>query len=339
MSSSTVTNTPPSTPPDLPPPGRLVLRADGGEGVGAGHVARCLALAEAWVAAGGSAELAVTPGGAVHARRLGASVPVRELDVDAGTPDDIAATADLGGGWLVLDGYRFGPGYRPADGRLLVVDDHAHGRAGAADVLLDQNLGARAEDYPAVGDARLLLGPTYALLRAGAIRVGPRTDDPRRVVVNTGGEPSAAVLDAVRAVTAALAAEGLAVDVIGGADATQIDAVPGVTVHGFVANPEPLLVEADLAVTPAGSTVYGLCRAGIPAVVAAFHDNQERIATALADAGAAVTVPPDPEALVDGVRVLIRDGERRARIAAAAGRLVDGAGADRVVAELRSWER
>ena len=78
-----------SRPPPRPdPPSRrpLVLRADGGGGVGAGHVGRCIVLAEAWRRAGGDAHLVLTPTAAAHAEQMQTTVPVALIDVEPGSP-------------------------------------------------------------------------------------------------------------------------------------------------------------------------------------------------------------------------------------------------------------
>ena len=136
---------------------------------------------------------------------------------------------------------------------------------------------------------------------------------------------------------AALAADGLAVDVVGGVGPTDLPPAPGLAVHGFVADPGPLLARADVAVAAAGSTVYSLCHHGVPSVVIAFHDNQAPIARAFGEAGVALTpgAETDPEATVALARRLLGDPPLRARLAAAATALVDGRGADRVVTAIR----
>ncbi len=319
-------------------PGRLVLRADGGDGVGSGHVGRCLALAEAWERAGGTAVLALTASAATAAHRMGASVEVEVLDVAPGSRADAEATASLSDdGWLVVDGYRFHALPRHRTEGVLVIDDFGHGGAGDAALLLDQNLGATAGPYRDRRVRRLLLGPSYALLRRAPTRAADRLAPPTRALLAVGGEPTDAVLRHVAEVAHALAAEGLAVDVIGGATPAELPALPGLRVHGFVPDPGPLLARADVAVTAAGSTVYSLCHHGVPSVVIAFHDNQAPIARAFGEAGVALTPrdPTDPGETIALARRLLADPPLRARLAVAATALVDGRGADRVVAALR----
>lgn len=318
---------------------RLVLRADGGDRVGAGHVGRCLALAEAWVRTGGDALLAVTASAAAQARRMSPNVDLAILDVETGSPEDAAATTRLSaGGWLVIDGYRFDRAARPSGRGVLVIDDFGHGGRLDAEVVLDQNLGASPHCYAGrPPEARLLLGPSFALLRGGPRPVVDRTGEPRTVLVSVGGEPTDTVLVHVTAVVDALVGAGLHVDVIGGLSADDLPPAAGLTVHGFLADPAALVDGADLAVAAAGSSVYSLCRSGTPSVVVPFHDNQVPIAAEFHRAGVALTPddPREPAGTIALVERLVADDALRARLGAAAARLVDGHGADRVVAELR----
>lgn len=316
-----------------------MLRADGGDGVGAGHVARCLTLAEAWQDAGGDALLAVDASAAEHARRMSPAVDLAVLDVEPGTAEDARTTTSLSdGAWLVVDGYRFATPARPTGERVLVIDDFGHGGRADASIILDQNLGAGADCYRSrPAGTRLLLGPAYALLRRGRPVVEARGSAPATVLVSVGGEPAPPVLDHFGTVVGALAADGVRIDVIGGASPDDLPSGPGVTVHGFLDDPGPVISRADLAVAAAGSTVYALCLSRVPAVIVPFHANQEPIARSFHDAGAALTptMPSDARETIALLRQLLVDDDRRHRLGATAGALVDGGGAARVVAEMR----
>jgi UDP-2,4-diacetamido-2,4,6-trideoxy-beta-L-altropyranose hydrolase len=292
----------------------LAVRADGGPGVGSGHVARGLALAEEWIRQGGDA-LLVT---AAPPEPWGARWEAAGAAVRAPGPVDGPVA------WWVADGYALDPADRALPGALvLTIDDHdTAGTGGAgADLVLDQAPGARAGTYPHAGGH--LLGPRHALIRADVqARRGTRAGDPPgppRVVVAIGGAPS----DAVRAVVAGLVAHpalaGVAVEVL---DGTQDAAA------AFAA--------ATVVVSAAGSTTWELCALGVPAVLTAVAPNQEPLATAVAEAGAAVVARADAGALADAASALLADPARRAALAAAGPALVDGLGTRRVVARLRA---
>ena len=138
----------------------LLLRADAGPGIGSGHVTRLLALAEAWIDAGGRAQLltaAPSPG-------LREQVATRGVDltvISAAHPDkaDLDAVSAavhrcLPGTWIAVDGYGFDYEYlsalRERGARILRVDDGPRGKI-PCDAFLDQNPGAEesAPNLPA----------------------------------------------------------------------------------------------------------------------------------------------------------------------------------------------
>ena len=164
-------------------PGLLHIRADAGPGIGTGHVRRQLALADEWRRSGGDVELF----------SLGSLAP-HLVDVirDAGVPQSSGKIpSDLA--WIVLDSYRVSHDERErlmSHGQLLVVDDLAQVTDQVGTMILDQNLGASRDDYPAI--PHHLLGPEYALLRRDFSRQRdrrpPRSSEPR-VLVTLGGDP------------------------------------------------------------------------------------------------------------------------------------------------------
>src|SRR5215213_7901125 len=100
-------------------PRHLLLRADADPEIGAGHVMRALALAQAWRASGGAATLLSRPLPApLAARLLAEEVSLASLGAPAGGEADGAATAalaaTLGASWIVADGYALGPAWQAA---------------------------------------------------------------------------------------------------------------------------------------------------------------------------------------------------------------------------------
>jgi UDP-2,4-diacetamido-2,4,6-trideoxy-beta-L-altropyranose hydrolase len=286
-------------------PPALAVRADGGPGIGVGHVARCLALCQAWLDRGGRALLVTAGAGGWEERYHEEGVDVVAVDADVGEVD-----------WWAVDGYELGDGAVPGP-RILSIDDH--GRAGRtrADVVVDQNLGVTSEPYPT---GYRLLGPRYALLRREIASATPGEQDEaeRRVVVVAGGAPTSAVRRFVDAVVGTL--DGVRVDRLTGTDDVAA-----------------ALAGAPVALAAAGSVTWELCRMGVPAVLFAAADNQRPVAAAAAGAGAAVDVTDaSPEAVAAVVVDLLADHDRRRAMAAAGTALVDGGGAARVVTRLRS---
>lgn len=291
----------------------LAVRADGGPGVGVGHVARGLALAEEWVRLGGAAVLVTA----------GVPEPWPERAAAAGVGVAAPGT-DLGPvAWWGADGYALPPSdRRHGDAPVLVVDDHdtaGTGGAGAA-VVVDQNLGAEAARYPHAGE--VLAGPRYALLRSDVLHVdgAAPTPTPRPlVVVALGGAPT----PEVRALAAAVADD----PALRHADVEVLDGRRSAATA---------FVGATVVVAAAGSTTWELCFLGVPAVLTAVAANQEPLVERVSAAGAAVAAPLDAAAIAAAAAALLGDPERRAALAGAGRGLVDGWGSRRVAMRLRA---
>lgn len=336
----------------------LLIRADAGPAIGAGHVMRCLALAQAWKRIGGRALFLQAQSTAALERR------VRDAGFEAlpraavpGSAEDAAQTAALAiehaAWWVVADGYRFGGEWqqqvKAAGVRLLAFDDYGHSGHCRADFILNQNLHADAALY-AVREAgtRLLLGVRYVQLREEflAERGEPRQIPAvaRRILITLGGGDSGAVAsEAVRAVAALNDVE--AVLTVGGCSpqleplrALLRETQAPIRLIEDATNMAELMAWADVAIAASGATSWELARLGLPSLVVALAENQVPVAEALAREGIAINLAwhakVSHRTLAEALRALLDDASRRRAMSDAGRRLVDGLGADRVVTRL-----
>ena len=345
----------------MPP---LLIRADASVQTGAGHVMRCLALAQAWHEHGGAATfLSCCPNETLRQRIVSAGLsclalekphPDR-LDLDttlAALAQLSTPTASHGTPWLVLDGYHFDTAYqqaiRAAGYRLLVIDDMAHLPQYAADVLLNQNLHATALRYHCNAEATLLLGPRYALLRPEflAWRGWQRRipDVARRVLVTMGGsDPDNATLQVVQALQQVGRAD-LEVTVVLGAGyphalPTWTETCGGTcTVVRSVHDMPALMAWADVAVSASGSTCWELAFMGLPAALVVLAENQQPVAHALQAAGIALHLGRShalsPAAMARLLQPFLLAVEQRTTMARCGQQLIDGQGVRRVMRQI-----
>jgi spore coat polysaccharide biosynthesis predicted glycosyltransferase SpsG len=244
---------------------------------------------------------------------------------------------------LVVDSYRATPdllaGLRPSVGCLAVVDDLAD-RQLDADLVVNGAVGAAGLPYQAREGTRLLLGPRYALLDPDfadppAGEGGDRVD--RALVALGGGLHAGALRVALTALDGAL--EGATLDVIVGpfADAAPLGSLVSrnrMAVHRAVADPRPLMLAADLAVSGGGVTLLELAATATPAVAVVLADNQAPGVEGLVRAGAVRSAgrASDPHLaarLSREVHALATDPEERGELGRRARALVDGRGASR----------
>lgn len=334
---------------------RAVFRADCGPGIGNGHVVRGLALARALAADGWRIGLAF---GESQPGSLPRLAPFEALSMagcdESAEPAALAARWPEGCDLLVADHYGRGAAFesacRPWARRILAIDDIAD-RAHDCDILLDQSPGRRAADYDGLDPPQCLrlIGPDHALLRPqfaclrglAETRPGPA----RRVVVTMGATDSknatGLVLDGLARLETALE-----IDVALGRAAPHLAAIREriaafggrARLHVEVEDMAALMTGADFAIGAGGVGAIERCCLGLPAVVIETADNQRRVITGLAMAGAIVTLGPrrgvDAAAVARAAGFLASDGDARRLMAARAAMQCDGLGTARVALAL-----
>jgi spore coat polysaccharide biosynthesis predicted glycosyltransferase SpsG len=292
---------------------RIVLRADASESIGIGHVMRSLTLGSELVRRGIDVTLATYC--------IPHSLGVRAWEFGISVLEAERAPADV---FTVVDGYDIGA----PPGPHAVIDDNLESAVERAALILNQNLHATEAMYADLASqARLLLGPSYALLRRelqpqrGAVRV-----DATRVVVAMGGaDPSRStepILDEL------LRAPAIDVRVAIGAANPRRNAIASRDVALDRGDLVDSLAWADVAVIAAGTTLWEVGYTGVPAIAVVVADNQAEAAKAAAARGFVQLAERDEVAA--SVRALLGDPTRRQAMRAAGQACFDGQGAARV---------
>lgn len=302
---------------------RIAIRVDASSQIGTGHLMRCLTLADALkqrgvqvrfvsrqmpehlrsmlVAKGHeftvlkSSPSAAISDGLAHAHWLGTS---QYTDAQ----DSIQALSNQTWDWLIVDHYaldiRWESALRQTAKNILVIDDIAD-RKHDCDVLLDQNfyadMNTRYTDKVPL-HCQLLLGPRYALLRDEfrqlREQVKPRTGPIKRVLICFGGMDSDDYTGRAIDAFANIGIPDLCVDVVIGAQhpgQKQIESA--CREHGFMCHVQTsrmgeLTAAADMAIGAGGSAAWERCCLGLPGIIFAVAENQQRASEALADRGA-----------------------------------------------------
>jgi UDP-2,4-diacetamido-2,4,6-trideoxy-beta-L-altropyranose hydrolase len=351
---------------------KAVIRADATLTIGNGHVMRCLALAQALTRSGVDTVFICRPlpGDLIaYIQSQGLQVLVLPPLPQAVSPDaesllphwqlDAEQCLDLLKGetvqWLIVDHYGLDAQWhqcmRPVCQQIMVMDDLAN-RPLDADALVDQNPGRQAADYqdyvPAtapryIGPAYALLKPEFAGLRAQSL--ARRTQDTGlHILVSLGGVDANNVTQAVLLALeqAALPAHTRITAVLG-LHAPWREAVAQTAMHmsyptQLISHTEhmaELMCDADLAIGAAGTTALERCCMGLPSIQLVLADNQAIAAHALAQAGAALTIPwqTDLSAALHLALAEVLQPERLQHMQNAAAQLVDGLGCQRVLQE------
>jgi UDP-2,4-diacetamido-2,4,6-trideoxy-beta-L-altropyranose hydrolase len=339
--------------------GTLLIRADAGFEIGTGHVMRCLALAQAWQDQGGKVTFAIAKGtSAIEERLRTEHCSIEIINKEIGSRDDATRTTEIGhacaAGWMVLDGYCFDSAYqrgiKHAGFKLLCVDDVGGRETYFADIVLNQNIHAHQTMYARRQNyTRCLLGTRFALLRrefrSTRLREPRHGARPRVLVTMGGSDPeniAGWVLQAIGEIR-----QLLEIIVVVGPANSSCDALrqnlPRAHKVQVVQNPDSmaeLMSWADFAVSAAGSTVWEMCRLGLPAILISVADNQilgakelDRRAIA-AYLGRADNIQSSD--IARNLADLLACPARAAEMSQLGQELVDGIGAERVVTSLRT---
>lgn len=327
---------------------KLLFRTDASPEIGAGHLLRCLALAQCARRADVDTQwISYCPDAALRRRVEDIGVKTLWLDSPRHRTDLIT---DAQPDWAVLDGYNFDlrcqKSIRSTCVRLLTLDDHRHLASYDADIILNQNIGAGRATYNCPPGCVILRGLDYCLIREEFLKAAPksrRQGAPRRILLTMGGsDPSNASLALMKALE--ICRPDAETTVLAGSLNTHKDKL-----HAFASKAETkfkvveavddmsaLLPEMDFVISAAGSTCWELCLLGLPMALVTLAGNQEPVAWGLEQADAAVRLADarvgiDVEKVAKKLSAILADSASMERRARTASKLVDGMGAKRVL--------
>lgn len=304
------------------------FRTDAALDIGAGHVMRCITLAQALSDRGAQCVFVCRehPGHLIEAIRAAGfdvtGLPVLERSgtdtspyaswVGADTTVDAnqsrAAFDAKGCDFVIADHYGLDAQWERVvspDGRIGIIDDLANRPHNCA-LLVDQTLDRAATSYAGLlpVDCIALCGSNFALLRPQFAKARARSLElrgrqaPHQILVSMGGIDRDNITGRVLDVLSALPEDlDFQTTVVLGATAPWRQAVTlqaatigrDIEVVINVSDMAELLVQTDLAIGAAGSSAWERCCLGVPTVMAVTADNQTEISRAVAARGAALS--------------------------------------------------
>lgn len=349
----------------------VAIRVDASVEIGAGHVMRCLALADGLAAAGATVHFLCRPhlghlgdlvqrhGHVLHLLPRSGISPPEIGKYEEWLGDPLAGDCRVSGevlqrirpDWLVVDHYALDASWqtplRQWVRRILVIDDLAN-RDHDCDVLVDQNFYRDADQRynPWVhAECTQLLGPRYALLRPefSVERAKPRSRDGHvhRVLVAFGGmdrdDYTGRFLEGLP-----VSAQALEFDIVIGTSHPRrkeisefCHAHSNMTLHVQSSRMAELMQEADLAVGASGTSNWERFCIGVPTIGVAVAENQAPLLHDLMLEGALLGISLEsPDAIGDCLRLFQYARHQPALLRGLAGkgrRMVDGKGLQRVV--------
>lgn len=299
------------------PPVFLVL-FDLGSSTGLGHFARMTALSAALTVKGCEVRLGLaSPGVAPSGERL-ELVPFGEV---GGAREEAAA--------CVIDSYLMPGDVRESLAPYVAIDDLGQPGPGAVAVV---NPAPGADPAAYARDARLLLGPTYALLAPEYWGSAPRPPafPPKRILIALGSQASD---EGIRAAVAGVrsCAPELEISIAGLPKESSVEGAEVLSRRPGLHTP---IAAADIVLTAGGVTALEAAALGRPAIGVLTADNQRANIEGLVDAGCMIAAEPSEQSVAAAVRAYVADGAKFASAAHLGRATVDGFGALRVAAEL-----
>lgn len=336
----------------------IVIRADGNADIGAGHLMRCLTIADGirekervmfWCADETGASRARDRG--YKALTLGTDY--RDMTSELPLFEELAGE---GRKTFLVDSYYASDEYlrvlRDYGSVYLLEDVPGHVRP--VDGLINYNIFAGEEDYRRVyrqcpGKVRLYIGGSYVPLRRQFMWRHYRVrDQVRELLVTTGGGDRENIAGEILETLLDILDDVCIVHVVSGPynpHGEWLDRYaerhPLVRVHRSVEDMAGLMSQCDLAVTAGGTTIYELCALGVPFVCFSYAENQEALTEYAGEreiglhAGA---FHRDPAGTLERIGSLTQraaaDMRLRLCMSGRAREVVDGAGAERLAAAL-----
>lgn len=326
-----------------------LFRCDGGPALGAGHVMRCLALAERLENLGWRTRFAV--GADSKLEILDLHQPNRIVLAVNDGPDELRQQLGSDCALLVVDHYgldaAFESGCRAWASRICVFDDLAD-RPHDCDVLVDFTPGRPPDAYDGKvpTGCRILIGPNYAPLRQDFFRARiepPDTDTtntsdtrPHLLIAPGATDPTNIAGHALAGIREAELDVGITVTL--GADAPhrrevakRLEEMNG-TLLVDCSEMAREIARSDLVFGAGGMSAWERCCLGAPSLMAVSADNQKANARALETAGAVrvIETPDDGKAVAHAIAELLEDRTAMIEMAKNAGRICDGLGSSRL---------
>ncbi|MBL0311907.1 MAG: hypothetical protein IPP78_04160 [Holophagaceae bacterium] len=347
----------------------LIIRVHADLRLGLGHVARAIAVEEAWRALGGQATLAIS--GDDRARRVGsglhpftdASLPCEVLDLGTSStpplPKELIAKSKV----VLLDLWDLDhaqiEAFRPLKVAVMEDDGDAHE---SADLLFQPFLeGVAFPDHPMKllngrkvrpydgqhGNCRILRGTRFAVVGTAALGLRPKRQPLQplavhRLLVTFGGSDGAGLAQRSFKVLERLVNEDRwrGTCTILAPMEIQAKAFAGCSIHKSLPNLTQLLPSYDALWCSAGVTLTEALCLGIPVAAWGQNERQHRILADLAQASACFDLGVGSEAGLEITTKALEqwlgpEGQDSRNEQSRDGRsLVDGLGASRIAQEL-----
>ena len=335
---------------------QVVIRADGNAMIGAGHIMRCLTIAQALPVEATPLFLCADEKSCSIVRTRGFEAVCLHTSY-TNLMSEMAAWARLKEQKILddypailVDSYYVTPEYideLKEFGKVFLLEDMGIGDFGA-DVLINYNVFASRELYEDVSCERMLLGGSYVPIRPEFLRTSYEVRNTvKNILITTGGGDCDNI---AKEILDAIYWENATFYVVTGAFNPNRKALEeyaktktNVEICVDVQDMSALMAHCDVAISAGGTTVYELCAVGVPMVCFSYADNQNGLVSYMGvkgiceSAGRYHVSPAETlERIVDAVEKYVDSVGVRQSTYEKEKYLIDGKGAARIAKELLS---
>lgn len=338
------------------------IRADGNTQIGAGHIMRCISIAQA-LKNRGKVTIFITADEEstrlISSKGFGTlTLKTQYNDMEGELDILLPILAENEIQTLLIDSYSVTDDYMRKVGekvKTVYMDDlgeHLY----PADMIINYNIYAKELEYEenyqkkVMKIPKLLLGCDYAPLRSEFQGMeGKARRSVRDILITTGGSDPANAAGQILEVLIQQGAKyrGIQFHIVSGTYNTNIEGLRDMEkenanfhVYQNIKDMAELMKKCDVAIAACGSTMYELSAMGIPTVCYYFADNQKKVAEAfgrtLASNAGNITEESEKvlHQILDYLDAYIDSYELRIEKSDAMIRMLDGDGASRIAEEI-----
>jgi len=325
---------------------KVVIRADGSNGRGYGHVVRCTALAQALKAKGAEPVFVMKEEqGMEFVKDKFTAIKIKGASLEKDLVQTKEIVQETNAVAVVTDSYDFDEKYlaglSTGNMKVVTVDDLNKLKEYPVAIVVNQNIYAKEMNYSFGG--RTLLGTEYAMIRKDFLETKGEAggNTVPKVLVSAGGSDFNNVAAKAARAFAGMPEKFEPVFVLG--KKTEEKKAIYEALHGWgnsfrveewVEDMPLLMKSCDFALSAAGTSIYELAFCGTPTLTAVQADNQEGIAEGMEEAGFSLNLGRAEEITEEGiqkyVKKMLKDKDMVLKMAENGRQLVDGAGAQRV---------
>ncbi len=329
---------------------KAVILTEGGRNIGFGHLARCLALCEAFKERKIRPEFVVNGDNSVRGFLKKNKFIILDWTKNKKRLSRIVRGCQI----LIIDSYLAGISfYRllPEMAETVVyLDDNAR-LDYPEGIVINGNMHARELDYPRIPKLRYLLGPGYVLLRKPFWGIPEKkvSRQVKNIILTFGGDDQKNITPLVLKLLVSRFPRVKKTVVIGKAFKNtagikkEADSFTKFIYYPDAQEMKEAMLKADLAVSSGGQTLYELARAGLAVIGISVSADQEKNLKSLRKTGflefAARSFDRDLEKKLSRKMGIFLSFENRKKACFRGRRLVDGQGAREAVKNILSFSK